>query len=187
MKLFLILAIICLIIYVIISRKKPQKIQVKRHLTSFSGDISLLVKEAIDLSAQNTAMPIQIFQVAGKLAAHNNKDEVISAIDYIYNTDSTQFGFGRRVSLTTLRFIGASEHSTAAQNAIEYLVLRGLGDEAIWVRYDAVWVAAILKIQNTDILSKLREMQAVLNNKEIKLESAEDKLRNRVNESLENL
>ena len=185
MKIILILALIIAVFLLIRAYKKPAVPKESQYLQKFGTDISVLIEEAMDLSQQGTAMPFQIFQLAGKLAPHPNKDEVIAAIDYIYNSDTAKFGFARRVSLTTLRFIGTYNYSTAAQNTVEYLVLRGLDDGAVWVRYDAAWVANVLKIQNPDITSKLQELQSTLNAKEIEPESAEDKLRKRVNEFFE--
>lgn len=182
MKFILILVVILGLFLLLRAFKKSAQHQDTSAIPRFGDTLTPLIEEAMDLSAQNAAMPFQIFSLAGKLAPHPNKDEVMAAIDYIYTSDTGSFGFGRRVSLTTLRFIGAFQYSTAAQNTVDYLILRGLEDNAVWVRYDAAWVAGILKIQNTDIISKLQQMQSSLNAKDIEAESADDKLRTRVNE-----
>lgn len=176
----IVLAILCLRLY-----KKSSTPKENRHISRFSEEISLLIEETKYLSGQDTAMPFQIFQLAGKFAPYPNKDEIIAAIDYIYNMDAGPFGFGRRVSLTTLRFIGAYHYSVAAQNTVDYLILRGLEDRAVWVQYDAAWVATTLRIQNPDIITKLEDMKSVLNSQETETESPEDKLRVRVNEFFE--
>lgn len=182
MKFILILTVIIGIIFFIRAYKKSSPPRKKPALSRFSDEISALIEEATDLSTQDVAMPFQIFQLAGKLAPYPNKDEVIAAIDYIYNMDTARFGFARRVSLTTLRFIGAYNYSVAAQNTVDYLILRGLEDEAVWVRYDAAWVSTVLKIENADIISKLQKMQSDLNSKDIGAKSPEEKLREQVND-----
>lgn len=180
MKILIILIGLALIFAIASARSKKTKTTLR-----LNNELAPLVQSALDLSAQDTALPVQIFQLASKFAPHPNKDETIAAIHHIYNSDQGQFGFGRRVSLSTLRFIGSHNYSADTQKTVDTMIFRGLDDDAVWVRYDAAWVARALKSTNSNIVAKLKNLQEILNAQDIEADSAEDKLRQKINEFFE--
>ena len=78
MKFILILVVILGLFLLLRAFKKSAQSQDIRAIPRFGDTLAPLIEEAVDLSAQGTAMPFQIFQLAGKLAPHPNKDEVIA-------------------------------------------------------------------------------------------------------------
>lgn len=148
--------------------------------TLFSPAVLAAIGEAEYLSEQTVLMPVEIFKLARTLADQSDRDEVVRAADIIFESDKSHLGFGRRVSITTLRFMGVQTYDTVSQITVDSLILRALDDQAVWVRFDAAWLAGILHSKDDAVHARLLKMQSEMAVQTLEEGSAEEKLKTKV-------
>ena len=146
----------------------------------FTPEITRIMIDARALGEQSVTMPINIFQLAAALADQPDKDEALRAAVLIYDGDSSPTGFARRVGITALRFIGPYPFGPDSRTAADALILRGLGDSAVWVRYDAAWVAGITPPADPAVSARIAQMQRDLAGHIPEPGSAEEKLKEKI-------
>lgn len=115
-----------------------------------------LILEAAQLSKQETAMPVQIFNLAKRLADSAEKEETVAALNSFLQLEHSRFGFGRRVVFTSIRFMSPYAFSNSTARTIESMILQGLDDSVGWVRYDAVWAAQASQLTSEEVSQKIR-------------------------------
>ncbi|MDO9383732.1 MAG: hypothetical protein Q7T86_12815 [Hyphomicrobiaceae bacterium] len=126
--------------------------QVPAH--KLSADIREIMDEAHDLSQQAVAMPVQIFALSRRLTDHPDRREALVAMEQFFGDGNA---FVRRVAYTALRFMGQAGRDLDPQ-VLDRHVVKGMGDAAVWVRYDAAWIAGIVKGDDAAYANALRKM-----------------------------
>ncbi|WP_072395650.1 hypothetical protein [Hyphomicrobium sp. CS1GBMeth3] len=121
-----------------------------------SAEIRAIMDEAAELGEQVVAMPVQIFSLARRLADHPDRHEALAAMDGFFDDDNA---FVRRVAFTALRFMGQGGRDLDPR-ALDRRIIAGMGDAAVWVRYDAAWCAGDIKGDDAAFAAALREMIA---------------------------
>ncbi|NJD08182.1 MAG: hypothetical protein FIA97_17045 [Methylococcaceae bacterium] len=144
-------------------------------------------REAMALAEQSTAMPVQIFELAGQINSQEDGQSALEVAEQIFRADQGPWGFGRRVAVTTLRFKGVEAFGPDLRERVERLVLAALNDRAVWVRYDAAWVAGMFALNAPAIRDRIQEIKQELGKTEAKHDKADESLSRRVNEYLENV
>jgi hypothetical protein len=119
-----------------------------------SLEIREIMDEAYDLGQQVVAMPIQIFSLSRRLTDHPDRHEALSAMEQFFDDDNA---FVRRVAYTALRFMGQAGRDLDPV-ALDARVIKGMSDEAVWVRYDAAWIAGVIKGDDAAYANALRKM-----------------------------
>ena len=119
-----------------------------------SSDIRAIMDETHDLGQQAVAMPVQIFSLSRRLTDHPDRHEALGAMQQFFDDDSA---FVRRVAYTALRFMGQAGRDLDPA-ALDRRVVKGMSDEAVWVRYDAAWIAGVIKGDDTAYANALRKM-----------------------------
>lgn len=118
-----------------------------------------LLAEAEEIDRMDAVMPLNIFNLAARLAEAPNPELTAKLVDTRLSRATGKWGFGRRVGYTTLRFMGKRDYASIDLPA---LIMRGLDDPMEWVRYDAVWLADIVELDTPAFRAKLKEMAAGL-------------------------
>lgn len=113
-----------------------------------------IMDETHELGRLVVAMPVQIFSLSRRLTDHPDRMEALAAMARYFDDDNA---FVRRVAYTALRFMGqtARDHDPEALDA---RVIKGMSDEAVWVRYDAAWIAGEIRGDDAAYANALRKM-----------------------------
>lgn len=119
-----------------------------------SDGIRDIVEEAGDLGQQTVAMPADIFSLSRRLADHGDRREALAAMQQFFGDDSA---FVRRVAYTALRFMGQDGRDLDPA-ALDARVISGMSDPAVWVRYDAAWIAGDIQGDDAAYAGALRKM-----------------------------
>ncbi len=119
-----------------------------------SSGIREIMDETHELGQQSVAMPVQIFSLSRRLTDHPDRHEALGAMQQFFDDDNA---FVRRVAYTALRFMGQAGRD-ADPVALDQRVVKGMSDEAVWVRYDAAWIAGVIKGDDTAYANALRQM-----------------------------
>lgn len=153
---------------------------------ALSADILSILGDAAILGGQVTAMPIQIFGLARRLADHPDRDEALTVMEEILFDDDN--AFVRRVAYTALRFMG-QEGRDLRPGPMDERMVKGMTDEAVWVRYDAAWIAGEISGDDKAFAAALQELIADAEEHEQAFDfdegSAESKTLARARDSLE--
>lgn len=121
---------------------------------ALSSEIRAIMDEAFELGQQVVAMPIQIFSLARRLTDHPDRREALVAMQNFFEDDNA---FVRRVAYTALRFMGQAGRDLDPET-LDHRIVSGMGDDAVWVRYDAAWCAGEIKGDDAAFSSALGEM-----------------------------
>lgn len=124
--------------------------------TDLSPEMRAVVDEARELGAQSVAMPAQIFALARRLADHADRSEALRVMQPLFDNENS---FVRRVAFTALRFMGQSGRD-ADPEVLDRRIVEGMRDDAVWVRYDAAWIAGEIIGDNDAYAAALRQMIA---------------------------
>jgi hypothetical protein len=119
-----------------------------------SSGIREIMEETHDLGQQAIAMPVQIFSLSRRLTDHPDRHEALGAMQQFFDDDNA---FVRRVAYTALRFMG-QEGRDLDPVALDRRIVKGMSDEAVWVRYDSAWIAGVIKGDDTAFANALRQM-----------------------------
>lgn len=119
-----------------------------------SSGIREIMDETHELGQQVVAMPIQIFSLSRRLTDHPDRQEALGAMEQFFDDDNA---FVRRVAYTALRFMGQAGRDLDPV-ALDAHVIKGMTDEAVWVRYDAAWIAGDIKGDDAAYANALRKM-----------------------------
>lgn len=119
-----------------------------------SSGIREIMDETHDLGQQVVALPIQIFSLSRRLTDYADRTEALAAMEQFFDDDSA---FVRRVAYTALRFMGQDGRDLDPK-ALDARVVKGMSDAAVWVRYDAAWLAGVIKGDDRAYAAGLRQM-----------------------------
>ncbi len=119
-----------------------------------SAGIREIMDETHELGQQVVAMPIQIFALSRRLTDHPDRQEALAAMEQFFDDDNA---FVRRVAYTALRFMGQDGRDLDPNNLDQH-VIKGMSDAAVWVRYDAAWIAGVIKGDDAAYAIGLRQM-----------------------------
>lgn len=120
----------------------------------FSAEMKAIIAEASALGKQAVAMPVQIFSLARRLADHPDRQETLAAMERFFDAESA---FVRRIPFTALRFMGQDARDLDPDE-LDRRIVEGMADPAVWVRYDAAWVAGEIVGDDAAFTDALSEM-----------------------------
>ena len=119
-----------------------------------SSGIREIMDETHELGQQAIAMPVQIFALSRRLTDYPDRHEALGAMQQFFDDDNA---FVRRVAYTALRFMSQAGRELDPV-ALDQRIVKGMSDEAVWVRYDAAWIAGVIKGDDTAYANALRQM-----------------------------
>lgn len=148
-----------------------------------SSGIRDIMDETHGLGQQTVAMPAQIFSLSRRLTDHSDRGEALAAIQQFFDDDNA---FVRRVAYTALRFMGQEGRDLDAK-ALDERIVNAMADDAVWVRYDAAWIPAVIRGDDhayADALRKMIEVAVAAQANRADKSDAEHKALTRARESL---
>lgn len=119
-----------------------------------SASMRDIIDDTHELGRQDVAMPVQIFSLSRRLTDHPDRNEALAAMAGFFDDDNA---FVRRVAYAALRFMGQTARDHGPE-ALDARVIKGMSDEAVWVRYDAAWIAGVIKGDDAAYANALRKM-----------------------------